>query len=207
MPRNAAPETAERAWRELGARVEGWFARRVRDPEVARDLRQETFARLVASIDQLGDDSKLAPWVFRIARGVLVDSWRRDGARRERERTWETPPAEPDGNVNAVVASWLRPMIAALPGADREALELTELEGLTQKQLAGRLGLGPSGARSRVQRARARLTRALEECCTLELDRRGNVIDYEPRSCCREVGRSAGSGPAEAERDRRDAPA
>ncbi len=49
----------------------------------------------------------------------------------------------------------LADMVTRLPDDYRQALILTEYEGLTQKELAERLGLSFSGAKSRVQRARA----------------------------------------------------
>ena len=64
------------------------------------------------------------------------------------------------------------------------ALVLTEFEGLTQVEMAEELGLSVSGAKSRVQRARAMLRDDLLECCHFEFDRLGHVIDYEPRPRC-----------------------
>ena len=78
--------------------------------------------------------------------------------------------------------------LACLPAAYREALLLTEYQGLTQKALAERLGLSLSGAKSRVQRGRTQLKQMLEECCTFEFDRRGRVIGWEPsaKESCQE---------------------
>jgi RNA polymerase sigma-70 factor (ECF subfamily) len=64
-------------------------------------------------------------------------------------------------------------------------LVLTEYQGLTQKELGERLGLSFSGAKSRVQRAREKLKQQLLACCHFELDRRGHVINYQPKcQCC-----------------------
>ena len=69
------------------------------------------------------------------------------------------------------------------PGSDayREALLLTEWQGLTQDQMGKRLGLSPSGAKSRVQRARGQLKKLLLDCCRFELDQRGNILEMTPR--------------------------
>ena len=62
---------------------------------------------------------------------------------------------------------------------------VTEYQGLTQRELAEKLGLSFSGAKSRVQRAREKLKKMLLDCCHFELDRRGKVIDYRPNcDCC-----------------------
>jgi RNA polymerase sigma-70 factor, ECF subfamily len=68
--------------------------------------------------------------------------------------------------------------MSLLPEADRKALKMTGLEGLSQKELAARLGLSVTGAKSRVQRARVRLKEAILDCCHVEMDRRGTPIDY-----------------------------
>ena len=86
--------------------------------------------------------------------------------------------------------SAFRRMIHDLPDPYREAVRLTEIEGLTQAELARRLGISLSGAKSRVQRGRAQLKEQLIECCRFEFDRRGAVIDCEPRRTtpCPECG-------------------
>ncbi|MGO8947700.1 MAG: sigma factor-like helix-turn-helix DNA-binding protein [Ktedonobacterales bacterium] len=61
---------------------------------------------------------------------------------------------------------------------DRQALVLTEYHGLTQKELAERLGHSLSGARSRAQRAREQLKQQLLDCCHFEFDLRGDVLDW-----------------------------
>jgi RNA polymerase sigma-70 factor (ECF subfamily) len=66
----------------------------------------------------------------------------------------------------------------------REAITLIELEGMTQASAAAHVGLSPSGMKSRVQRARAQLRELLVGCCEIELDRRGAIAGYQPRTPC-----------------------
>ena len=84
----------------------------------------------------------------------------------------------------------LRRMIDSLPEPYREALVLTEFDGLTQQELADRVGISLSGAKSRVQRGREQLKAMLTECCDFEFDRRGGVFDCMPhqQSDCNECG-------------------
>lgn len=84
-------------------------------------------------------------------------------------RAASSPPASP-------------PLLARLPASYREALTLTELDGLTQVEAAQRLGISVSGAKARVQRGRAQLKVLLLSCCHVELDRRGGIIEYHARS-------------------------
>jgi RNA polymerase sigma-70 factor (ECF subfamily) len=75
-------------------------------------------------------------------------------------------------------------MVDELPETYREALRLTEYEGLSQKELSERVGISFSGAKSRVQRARAKIKQQLLDCCHFELDHAGRIIDYQPHCAC-----------------------
>jgi RNA polymerase sigma-70 factor (ECF subfamily) len=71
-------------------------------------------------------------------------------------------------------------MIGLLPETIGDALRMYEIEGLSQAEIANRLGISLSGAKSRVQRGRRRLDELLRDSCRFELDRRGNVIACQP---------------------------
>ena len=80
-------------------------------------------------------------------------------------------------------------MVERLPEPYREAMKLADFEGLSQQEVADRTGVSLSGAKSRVQRARRQLREMILDCCHVERDVRGNVVDYEttertPRYCC-----------------------
>ena len=76
-------------------------------------------------------------------------------------------------------------MIELLPEDYREAILLTEYHGLTQQQMAERLGISLPAAKSRVQRGKKLLRELLLACCHFQFDRQGKVIDYYPRcQCC-----------------------
>lgn len=118
-----------------------------------------------------------------------------------------------DDAMERELARYVAPFVAMLPSPYREALTLTELEGLTQKQAAELLGLSLSGMKSRVQRGRRALRQALEACCHIELDARGKVMDFAPRpdgrlpaSCCNQpaanhAARGCGPQPGAASAD------
>ena len=94
----------------------------------------------------------------------------------------EEPPDEPEGEATRrELAACLRPLIDRLPDGQREALVLTEFEGLTQTEAARRLGISVSGAKTRVQRGREQLKSLLLDCCHVELDRRGGINAYRSR--------------------------
>ena len=178
--------TTERVWTELRGDLAAYFRRRVSDEHAAEDLVGETFARVHDGLAELEREERLEAWVWSVARNALTDHRRRgarpdDGAAPLEDVAASEPPGP---NLTAAAGGWACMMIALLPDPYREALVLSELEGLTQQEVAERLGLSLSGAKSRIQRGRARLRDLVLACCHLEFDDEGNVVDYVRRGGC-----------------------
>ena len=167
-------------WSTFGERLRRYISARVRNEHDTDDLLQTVFAKIHAGLGGVRSEDKLEPWLFQVARRAIADHFRSRTAIGAAVDRAEEPPAE---DVGAEIASWLTPMMEGLDPADREALRLVDLEGLGQKELAARLGLSVTGAKSRVQRARNRLKEILLDCCAIELDRRGQALSYTPRNC------------------------
>lgn len=180
------------AWGELEARLRPFVARRVRGADVD-DVLQDVFLRMHRGLPGLRDDQRFGPWVYQIARSAILDH-RRSLARHPsaggevlREEPSEEPETDDDRAAEQMLAANVAPFIALLPSPYREALTLTELEGVSQREAAAMMGVSVSAMKSRVQRGRARLRELLEDCCAIALDVRGRVVECEPRaaSACR----------------------
>lgn len=183
---------SEPAWEALTHELSGRFRRWGAQLELAEDLRQETLLRVQQGLPGLADEERMGPWVARIARNVWIDHLR---ARRLEQGLPEGEAPVPEAlrsdpveveDVEGFVASWLPLMVASLDEPHRTALQLVELEGWSQQRLARELGLSPSGARTRVQRARKVLRAALEQCCQIHWEG-GDVVDWrrhEPSCDC-----------------------
>lgn len=189
-PRHSPP-TAETMWSELHERLRAFVARRVPDHAVVDDLAQEILLRLYTHIGRLRDQRRLDAWAYQVARNVIADHWRERAGRREQpfdpdlhDRLVSVPELQEDeepDRLRAKVASCLAPMVQRLAEPYREAIRLTELGDRTQAQAAIMLGLSVPGMKARVQRGRAQLRDLLGACCRIELDRRGQISELEPR--------------------------
>jgi RNA polymerase sigma-70 factor, ECF subfamily len=80
-------------------------------------------------------------------------------------------------------------MMDDLPPEYCEALCLTELEGLSQKEYAERIRIPYSSAKSRVQRSRKLLRDMLLKCCHYEFDKYGTVLSISKNCCCCNPGK------------------
>lgn len=177
--------TTEQVWESFSQPLRVYLQRRVPDPGDADDLLQEIFIKVHLRLADLRSGDRLGPWLYQIARNTLTDYYRT--TRRFAPLQEDLPleePEEPDAASR--LAQGLAPMIHCLPEKYGQALELSELGGLKQHELANQLGISLSGAKSRIQRGRVMLRQALFDCCHFEFDRRGRVIDYAARiACCR----------------------
>jgi RNA polymerase sigma-70 factor (ECF subfamily) len=187
--------TTDAVWSQLSGDLRRFIRRRVADEHIADDLLQETFVRIHRRVGQLQDADRLAAWVYRIARNVVQDHYRR-GAGAALPLADDAPAAEsasedPLGQLRGCEGAWLDELIRELPESYRLAVQLAEIEGLAQQEVADRLGLSLSGAKSRIQRGRAMLKGILDRCCVFHFDRRGNLMDLDPkpdRTVCRDCG-------------------
>ncbi len=174
----------ETVWTDFGDALKGYILKRVGEEQAAEDILQDVFLKIHGGIAGLSDERRLQGWIYRIARNAVVDYYRRPHAGLELPEDLAAAEDEDDYKMERELASSLRAMVEQLPEDYRQALVLTVFEGLTQKEVAERLGLSLSGAKSRVQRARERLRDMLLDCCHFEFDRRGRVIDYYPHVAC-----------------------
>ena len=178
---------ARGAWRDLETKLRPFIARRVPSEVDVDDVLQDVFLRMQRGLAGLRDEERFGPWVYQVARSAIADHLRAAAKHRvvddDGEREDEPVEGEDDDRVvERELAGYIAPFVAMLPSPYREALTLTELEGLTQKETAEMLGISVSGMKSRVQRGRMRLRKALEDCCHIALDVRGRVMSCEPRS-------------------------
>jgi RNA polymerase sigma-70 factor, ECF subfamily len=184
-------------WQELHGNLRAFIGRRVRNQADVDDLVQRVLLQVVKGLGSLRDAERLHAWVYRTARNVIVDHYRSAAARRElaSDDAEDLAPADaPDVSLDdesvalQELATCLTPMLRQLQPAYREAVTLTDLEGITQAEAAERVGVSLSGMKSRVQRGRRQLKEVLEACCRVDLDNRGTIVGYEPRepdSCTR----------------------
>jgi len=174
------------AWPNLEAKLRPFIVRRVRAGVDVDDIVQDVFLRIQRGLGGLRDEERFGPWVYQIARSSIVDHQR--GAAKHRPATEDILEQEvlsvdeDQCDMERELVSHIAPFVTMLPSPYREALTLTELEGLTQKQVADMLGLSLSGMKSRVQRGRQQLRKAFDDCCHIALDARGRVISCEPRT-------------------------
>lgn len=188
--REATRRPPEPDWGSHRRALHRFVRARVPEPATAEDIVQEILARALARRETLEDPKRLRQWLYAIARNAIADHYRSRRILAELPESLATEAVEREPIRE--LARCLPRFVESLPPPYRRAVELSGLEGLTQREAAARLGLSTSGAKSRVQRARRMLAARLRECCDLEFDGRGALASYTPR---RDSGCSGDSRP------------
>ncbi|RXT03952.1 RNA polymerase sigma factor SigZ [Ammoniphilus sp. CFH 90114] len=184
-------------WQDFRNILKQFIKSRVSNEQDTDDILQEVFIKIHHHLPNLKEEDKLRSWVFQITRNTIIDFYRSRGKNQFEllvveieDKLIDKNSLPADGNKNEIVSSWLKDLTEQLPENDREALLHTEYGNLTQRELAAKLGISLSGAKSRVQRGREKLKHILLECCHLEFDNQGNILDYEVNKAncsCKEI--------------------
>jgi len=181
---NAMNKPAEaNAWSELRDGVHRFVARRIRDAHAAEDVTQEVMLKVRAKLPSSAIE-RLDAWVMSIARNAVIDHYRSRRPVAALDATADIATEDQTSDATAELSTCVARMIDRLDPPDAEALRLVDLQGVSQQNLADRAGISLSGAKSRVQRAREKLSAMVLDCCDLERNRQGGVVDYQttPRS-------------------------
>jgi RNA polymerase sigma-70 factor (ECF subfamily) len=178
-----ALEGREAAHRELIRRYErpvfSLIFRMVRDRELAEDLTQDSFIKVLSHLDRYRAEFKFSSWLFKIANNVAIDHLRRrqlDTISMDGSPHATTPDAvmasaieQSDDSETALeemeakeLGSAIERAIAQLRPEYRSCILLRHVEGRSYEEIATTLDLPLGTVKTYIHRARHELRRALE---------------------------------------------
>lgn len=162
------PEAFDAVHEVFNGRLYNFLARLSNRSDVAEDLLEETWLRLVKHARRLRPDTRLGPWLFTVARHLHASYCRsrllEDSYAAGLMGLW--PHGRPGPSPFEVVEASeterrVATALASLPLAYREALLLVAVEGLRHSDAAEICGVTAEAMRQRLSRARALLARRL----------------------------------------------
>jgi RNA polymerase sigma-70 factor (ECF subfamily) len=150
-----------------------YLARHTRDPEVANDIFQEVWSRVISSRSRYEPRAKFSTFLYRIAHNCFIDHCRRSSARHDKanvsneefdlEKVLPAPAADlPDARAeHAQTLTRYRSALASLPSEQRDTFLLYEESGLTLEEIGSITGVSMETAKSRLRYALNKLRTAL----------------------------------------------
>lgn len=154
----------ERLIEQHQARIYRFGLKMCRDPEVAKDVVQETLIAMARGVRDFRGGSSLSTWLYTIARSYCIKARRQSKFAPREVGSLDAAPeaigvADPgprsDEQLGARrVEQALERAIGELDGKYREVLVLRDIEGLTAPEVAAVLGISVDAVKSRLHRAR-----------------------------------------------------
>jgi len=172
------------------------YLRRMLGETDAEDVCQEVFVKVDRALPGFRGESSLATWIYRIATNAALDHVRSASFRQSKANV-ESADGDAPGDVNSDRAETthlpdtllvrkdmndcIRGIVDGLPELYRTALVLSDLEELTNAEIAGVLNISLDAVKIRIHRARTRLRKEMETKCVFYRDDRNELAcDRKP---------------------------
>ena len=166
----------------LRPKVHGYLTRLVGELE-AEDLTQEVFVKVSQALPTFRGESQLSTWIYRIATNAAIDKMRTPSFRQEARRCSFNDADEMEGKDLLTIAEapsleqrvmrkeryqCFRSFVENLPANYRTVIVLSELEELTNNEIAAVLGVSLDAVKIRLHRGRSMLLEELKSHCKPE---------------------------------------
>jgi len=156
-----------------------YLERRVGDRELAEDILQDAFTKVMDRPDQAPTDEGVVPWFYRLLRNAAIDQFRRRGAANRAIDAFAhelEAHVAPEPELEAEICACVTRLAGSLKEEYAEALRVVDVQGTTVKAFAEQRGLSANNAGVRVFRAREALKKRVTETC-------GTCAEHGCRDC------------------------
>lgn len=157
-----------------------YIKKRINSELDAEDLTQEVFYKLSKSKNDKVDNIK--SWVYTIAKNSIIDYYRKKKHFTEGVENLEHPEELFEADTIDELTNCIVPFIKQLPDDYQQVIRLSELENISQKEIAKKLNMNYTTVRSKVQRGRGKLKDLIQDCCAVMQGGKGSIMGYE-RKC------------------------
>ncbi|MBI5540225.1 MAG: RNA polymerase sigma factor SigZ [Bacteroidia bacterium] len=169
---------------EFQNELKQFISRKVKNSDDVNDILQDVLLKIHINYSKIRKKESLKSWLYQITRNTIIDYYLKKKKLTVIISDTIIYDFEDYSEDKSEIVDCLQPFIAQLPNKYKEALLQTDLGKLSQKEFAEKTGLSYSGAKSVVQRARAKLKKLFEQCCQIEVDIYGNILEYQKNKSC-----------------------
>jgi len=179
------------------------YVKRMVGSQDAEDIAQDIFDKVNRGLKGFQAKSKLSTWIYRIATNTVIDRSRSASFKHAADHTVHEdsvdheaqsllpvhkPPVTDQVVIQKEMSDCVNEFIDDLPSDYKSVIVLSDIEGLTNMEIAEILGISIDNVKIRLHRARTKLKAALNEGCdfyhneqnVLACDRKQTQIMPEP---------------------------
>lgn len=173
-----------RIWNDFHKELKGYIANVVKNQTDADDILQDLFIKIIQNNEKVNQSNNLRQYIYGMVRNAIGDYFRIKQRSNNDTEISVALTDEDKQSLNATIAvCCIKPFINQLPEKYKVALLLTEFQDVSQKDLAKKLNISYSGAKSRVQRGKEKLKEMILNCCAYQSDVYGNLMEAERKNC------------------------
>lgn len=176
-------DITENIWNSFHKKLKSFILKKVNDENIANDILQDVFLKIINNANKIEQAKSIQQYIYGIARNTTIDHFRKSKKITNIEEFTFISKEETETLNTTIANCCIKPFIEQLPNKYQIALNKTEFENISQKELAKQLNISYSGAKSRVQRGKEKLKELILSCCNLTSDNYGNIIDTEDKNC------------------------
>jgi len=170
-------------WIEFQAELKRFIFNKTRSKADTDDILQEVFIKIIKNFDKVNESKNQRKYLYGIVRNSINDYFKNKQNITDDSLIPELTEDESKLLNETIADCCILPFINLLPEKYKEALSIAELQNVSQIELAQKLNISYSNAKSRVQRGREKLKELILECCAFKSDSYGNLIDTESKNC------------------------
>lgn len=159
--------------RQNQSKVYGFILSKVQDSELAKDLLQDTFVKIILSLKQnkYNEQGKFISWSLRIAHNIIIDHFRREKRLPKHENVHGMDVfdfiedyciSHESKMINRQIFSELKELVAALPQDQKQIIHLRIFMGMSFKEIAEQTGVSINTALGRMRYAILNMRRSSE---------------------------------------------
>ncbi len=167
--------------KEYQKQLHSFINKRVSDSLAADDILQEVFIKIDENLDKIKEQEKIAAYIYQITRNTIINYYRKKKSFTSIPENLKNEEKQLVEKQKDDIAQSLTYMIEKLPEPYANAIMLSEIKGLTGKEVAEKQKISLPAAKSRIQRGRKLLKGLLHECCNFEFDHQGNLMGYKKK--------------------------
>ena len=168
--------------------------KRINNREDAEDITQDVFYKLSKSKTEALENVK--SWVYTIAKNSITDYYRKKKPITGELENFAFAEDYSEDNAEKELSECVTSLVNELPEDYRTLMILSELEEVSQKEIAKKMDMNYVTVRSKIQRGRKKLKEMFTDCCTIMQGGKGSILNYVQNSTCDE-----GSGCSDLERN------
>lgn len=171
---------ALKIWKENSIKVKAFICSKVKHQTICEDILHDVFIKITQQEERIKWIKQPTSYLIKMAQNAIVDFCRTQKIYSGGFSGKDYIIPKEELSEIKLADCCLIDFIKKLPPIYSEAIILTSLNGMSQKQFAEKLNLSYTAAKSRVQRGRKMLKESILNCCPYQFDKYGNIID-----CCK----------------------